>query len=133
MLLPFREPPAEESYPMKQLPDTQPEGPASNSDPTVGAQYQWSARFASRYPEFWGFMKGWVTVFSWIVDVGVGLAVLFNMISSLIIFNDESYEPTGWNTTLYMLAFVAGPLMYDLFTRKTLNILGNISGVCHWL
>lgn len=28
------------------------------SDPTVGAQYRWSARFAQRWPEFWGLMQG---------------------------------------------------------------------------
>ncbi|KAM7216835.1 hypothetical protein V8F06_007812 [Rhypophila decipiens] len=77
-----------------------------------------------------GLMQGWVTVFSWIVDVGVGLAVLSDMIPSLIIFNDESYEATGWKSTLYMLvAFVAGPLMYNLFTRESLNIIENITGV----
>ncbi|KAM7200775.1 hypothetical protein V8F33_003706 [Rhypophila sp. PSN 637] len=73
---------------------------------------------------------GWVPVSarSW---MSAPVTVWSNMISGLIIFNDDSYEPTGWKTTLDMLAFVAGPLMYGLFTRKTLNILGNISGVCH--
>lgn len=27
-------------------------------DPTVGAQYRWSARFAQQSPEFWGFLQG---------------------------------------------------------------------------
>jgi amino acid permease len=33
-------------------------GEMASIDPSVGAQYRWSARFAQRAPAFWGFMQG---------------------------------------------------------------------------
>jgi len=33
-----------------------------NRDPTVGAQYRWSARFAQRGAKLWGFMQGMLLV-----------------------------------------------------------------------
>lgn len=33
-------------------------GEMASMDPTVGAQYRWSAKFAKRWPEFWGLMQG---------------------------------------------------------------------------
>ena len=39
------------------LPRTRADQPCYR-DPTVGAQYRWSARFAQSLPEFWGFVQG---------------------------------------------------------------------------
>lgn len=39
-------------------------GEMASMDPTVGAQYRWSARFARKWPEFWGLMQGKPALYS---------------------------------------------------------------------
>lgn len=102
-------------------------------DPTVGAQYRWSARFAPRWPEFWGLMQGWITVFAWMANIGGSLIILSNITQSLIQFHNEEYQPKGWHTTVYMWAFIVGPVLFNLFLRRTLNWLENITGIFHVL
>ncbi|KAF2252416.1 amino acid transporter, partial [Trematosphaeria pertusa] len=111
-------------------------GEMASIDPTVGAQYRWSARFAQRWPEFWGLMQGilgWVTVFAWIFNVGASLSILANMVQGLILFHKPSYEPKQWHGTLFMYAFIVVPVLCNFALRRTLNTLETIGGICHVL
>jgi amino acid transporter len=108
-------------------------GEMASMDPTVGAQYRWSARFAQKWPEFWGLMQGWITVFAWIVNVGGSLSVLANMVQGLIIFNNENYEPQRWHATMFMWAFIVVPVLCNLFLRRILNTLETVGGIFHVL
>ncbi|KAF2185564.1 amino acid transporter [Zopfia rhizophila CBS 207.26] len=108
-------------------------GEMASMDPTVGAQYRWSARFAQKWPEFWGLMQGWITVFAWIVNVGGSLSVLSNMVQGLVIFHNETYEPKRWHATMFMWAFIVAPVLCNLFLRRVLNTLETIGGICHVL
>ncbi|PVH99996.1 amino acid transporter [Periconia macrospinosa] len=108
-------------------------GEMASIDPTVGAQYRWSARFAQGRPEFWGLMQGWVTVFAWIFNVGASLSILANTVQGFIIFHNPNYEPKGWHSTLLMYAFIVVPVLANLVLRRTLNTLETIGGIFHVL
>ncbi|OAL04669.1 hypothetical protein IQ06DRAFT_187719, partial [Phaeosphaeriaceae sp. SRC1lsM3a] len=65
----------------------------ASMDPTVGAQYRWSAAFAPRYNRFFGLMQGWITTFAWICSCTSNPALISNIITSLASFNTAEYVP----------------------------------------
>ncbi|KAF2001658.1 amino acid transporter, partial [Amniculicola lignicola CBS 123094] len=107
----------------------------ASMDPTVGAQYRWSARFAPRYPEFWGFMQGtlivsgWITVFAWICNGAGAVAFVSNCISGLISFNSPTYVPQRWHATLILIACIMTFTVLNLALRKVINVLENVGGI----
>ncbi|KAF2744451.1 amino acid transporter [Sporormia fimetaria CBS 119925] len=105
----------------------------ASMDPTVGAQYRWSARFARSSPEFWGFIQGWITTFAWLVAPSGGLAFVASQTQSIISFYNESYVPTGWQTALLMWAYLLAAIITNLYFRKILNVFETAGGVCHVL
>ncbi|KAI4952851.1 hypothetical protein J4E86_006387 [Alternaria arbusti] len=106
-------------------------GEMASMDPTVGAQYRWSARFASFAPEFWGFIQGWITVIAWICSCAGAFSFMSNTLSGLIIFNSPSYEPKAWHSTVFLIAFLIVPLVLNLYLRKIINYLETIGGIFH--
>lgn len=102
-------------------------------DPTVGAQYRWSAKFAPRWNEFWGLMQGWVTVFAWICSCTSNPAILSNIVVGLAIFNYPDYVPERWQITLIMWAFIVFPFIGNFWFRRLLNTLEMIGAICHVL
>ncbi|KAF2742083.1 amino acid transporter [Sporormia fimetaria CBS 119925] len=105
----------------------------ASMDPTVGAQYRWSARFARRFPEFWGFVQGWITTFAWIVSPAAGLSMLaFNTQALIGLFN-ETYEAKAWHATMIMWAYLSIAIGFNLYLRTILNVLETIGGLCHVL
>jgi hypothetical protein len=82
-------------------------------DPTVGAQYRWSASFAPFAPRFWGLLQGtrhsqyrdhsantapgWITIFAWVVNCAGPPAIIANMVTALATFNYETYVPKPWH------------------------------------
>lgn len=120
----------------------------ASMDPTVGAQYRWSAAFARRYSNFWGLLQGllpkrfdhhsflqtdtgWITVFAWIVNVAPVLTWLAQTTEGLIQFYNASYEPARWHSTLLMIAFFSGSILCNLYLRRILGALEIIGGICH--
>jgi len=106
-------------------------GEMASMDPTVGAQYRWSARFAPFAPEFWGFIQGWITVIAWVCSCAGAIAFTSNTLSGLIIFNSSTYEPKGWHATMFLIALLIVPLVINLYLRKIINYLETIGGALH--
>ncbi|KAF2822395.1 hypothetical protein CC86DRAFT_257481, partial [Ophiobolus disseminans] len=65
----------------------------ASMDPTVGAQYRWSAAFAPKWNRFFGLMQGWITTFAWICSCSSNPALIATMITSLATFNHPDYLP----------------------------------------
>ncbi|OCL09436.1 amino acid transporter [Glonium stellatum] len=100
-------------------------------DPTVGAQYRWSANLAPSHPRFWGLIQGWMTVSAWIFACAGPPTLISNMITALAIFNHESYRPERWHMTMIMWAVMLFPLISNLWFRKILNALELAGGAIH--
>ncbi|RAR14138.1 amino acid transporter [Stemphylium lycopersici] len=100
-------------------------------DPTVGAQYRWSANLAPVAPRFWGLLQGWITVGAWCFACSGPPSILANMITSLVIFNNESYIPERWHTSLIMIAIMIVPLTFNLWFRKLLDTFESTGGILH--
>ncbi|KIK52429.1 hypothetical protein GYMLUDRAFT_251252 [Collybiopsis luxurians FD-317 M1] len=103
----------------------------SSIDPTVGAQYRWSANLAPAAPKFFGLIQGWITVSAWTFASAGPPSIIANMITSIAIFNYESYVPQRWHTTLIMCATIMIPLACNLWFRRFLNAFELIGGVIH--
>lgn len=108
-------------------------GEMASMDPTVGAQYRWSARFARSHAEFWGLIQGWLTTFAWVVGCVAGPQLLAQVIQSLMTFHDPTYEPKVWQTTLLMWAILVLTIVFNLYLRTILNTMETLGGVCHIL
>jgi amino acid transporter len=126
-------------------------GEMASMDPTVGAQYRWSARFARKWPAFWGLMQGssprlqvlvllvltdaagWITLFAWIVSVAASLMIMATTTQGLIGLWDETYTAKPWHATLLMWGFLVLAIVCNLFLRKMLNVFETVGGVCHVL
>ncbi|KAA8624967.1 hypothetical protein TUN199_09426 [Pyrenophora tritici-repentis] len=106
-------------------------GEMASMDPTVGAQYRWSARFAPFAPEFWGFIQGWITVIAWVCSCAGAFSFMSNTLSGLIIFNSPSYEPQPWHSTVFLIAFLVVPLVLNLYLRQIINYLETVGGIFH--
>ena len=64
----------------------------SSMDPTVGAQYRWSAAFAPIWNRFFGLMQGWITVFAWICCCTSNAALISNIVTAMASFNNPEYS-----------------------------------------
>ncbi|KAH7072139.1 amino acid/polyamine transporter I [Paraphoma chrysanthemicola] len=100
-------------------------------DPTVGAQYRWSANFAPAAPRFWGLMQGWITTAAWCFACSGPPSILANMITSLAIFNNENYVPERWHTSLIMIAIMLVPFTFNLWFRKVIDAFEMTGGILH--
>ncbi|KAH8725649.1 amino acid/polyamine transporter I [Phaeosphaeriaceae sp. PMI808] len=100
-------------------------------DPTVGAQYRWSANFAPAAPRFFGLLQGWITTAAWCFACSGPPSILANMITSLAIFNNENYVPERWHTSLIMIAIMLVPFAFNLYFRKVLDAFEITGGILH--
>ncbi|KAK1522373.1 LPXTG-domain-containing protein [Colletotrichum costaricense] len=100
-------------------------------DPTVGAQYRWSANLAPSANRFWGLLQGWITTAAWCFACGGPPSILANIITSLAIFNYDNYAPDRWHTSLIMIGTLVLPFLFNLWFRKFLNAFEIIGGVLH--
>jgi choline transport protein len=103
----------------------------ASMDPTVGAQYRWSAAFAPRWPRFFGLMQGWITTFAWISSCVSNAALIVNMITGLATFNKPEYVPQRWHTTLIMWAVSIVPFVGNLWLPRYINILETTGAIGH--
>ncbi|KAJ8112811.1 hypothetical protein OPT61_g4908 [Boeremia exigua] len=105
----------------------------ASMDPTVGAQYRWSAAFAPGWKEFFGLMQGWITVFAWICSCTSNPALISNVIIGLINFNNPGYVVQRWHVTLLMWALTVLPFVANLWFRQLLNPIQFMGAFCHVL
>ncbi|ERF75937.1 hypothetical protein EPUS_01303 [Endocarpon pusillum Z07020] len=111
-------------------------GEMASIDPTVGAQYRWTALYAPRVmsPAFWSLLQGWLTVFAWIASCALTPFLLGTMVQGLIIFNyPDTYIYERWHGTLLSWAFIVVPVICNVHGRRLLAPLEIIGGVCHLL
>lgn len=99
-------------------------------DPTVGAQYRWSAKFAPAFPRFFGLVQGWLTTFAWIFTVSASQAICSYIITALIIFNNEDYVLHRWHTSLIICCFILLSLLPNLWFRTLMKAFELTGGVC---
>ncbi|KAF2849473.1 amino acid transporter [Plenodomus tracheiphilus IPT5] len=100
-------------------------------DPTVGAQYRWSANLAPAAPRFWGLLQGWITVAAWCFTCSGPPSILANIVTALAIFNNEDYVPQRWHTSLIMIAGMTIPFFFNLWFRKLVNYFETMGGILH--
>lgn len=74
---------------------------------------------------------GWITTAAWCFTCGGPPSILANLITSLAIFNNESYEPQRWHTSLIMIATMILPFIFNLYFRKLLDFFEMTGGVLH--
>lgn len=106
----------------------------ASMNPTVGAQYRWTSKFAPprlMTPAFWGLLQGWITVGAWISVVAQPAFLLGTNIQGLLIFNDETYVPQRWQGTLLAWAVLAVPVLVNIFARRLLPSIEVIGGITH--
>ncbi|PSN70490.1 hypothetical protein BS50DRAFT_585901 [Corynespora cassiicola Philippines] len=103
----------------------------ASMDPTVGAQYRWSAAFAPRWNCFFGLIQGWITVFAWICSCTSNPALVSNVIIGLAQFNYPEYTPKRWHVTLIMWAITIFPFLGNFWFRKILTPLEAVGAFCH--
>jgi choline transport protein len=103
----------------------------ASMDPTVGAQYRWTAAFAPRCNKFFGLMQGWITTFAWICSCTSNAALMSNIIVSLASFNNAEYVPQRWHSTLIMWALTLCPFIGNFWLPKFINILETAGAICH--
>jgi len=103
----------------------------ASMDPTIGAQYRWTASFAPKYNRFFGLIQGWITVFAWICSCTSNPALVSNIFIALASFNNLEYVPKRWHTTLIMWAITVFPFLGNLWLRKIINTLEMIGAICH--
>lgn len=108
-------------------------GEMASMDPTVGAQYRWSARFARKHQEFFGLIQGWITTFGWMVGGAGILSILAANLQGMILFLDPTYEEKPYHTTFLMWALMLLALIFNLFLRSILNAFETIGGIFHVL
>ncbi|KAF2092918.1 amino acid transporter [Rhizodiscina lignyota] len=100
-------------------------------DPTVGAQYRWSAAYAPFAPKFWGLIQGWITVFAWCVGVGGPPAICAQILTSLASFTHADYDPKAWHTMMIMWGMIIIGLVANLWFRRILNAFEIVGGTLH--
>jgi amino acid transporter len=76
---------------------------------------------------------GWITVIAWVCSTSGAITFTVTTVSGLIIFNDPDYEPKPWHLTLLMIAFLALPLVLNIFLKKIINYLETLAGILHVL
>jgi choline transport protein len=100
-------------------------------DPTVGAQYRWSAAFAPKYNRFFGLMQGWITTFAWICSCTSNPALISNIIISLASFNNVEYIAQRWHSTLIMWGLTVCPFIGNFWLPKFIDVLETAGAICH--
>ncbi|KAF1846141.1 amino acid transporter [Cucurbitaria berberidis CBS 394.84] len=103
----------------------------ASMDPTVGAQYRWSAAFAPKWNRFFGLMQGWITVFAWICSCTSNPALISNIVVGLASFNNEAYVPLRWHSTLIMWSLTVFPFVGNFWLPRFINPLETVGAVCH--
>jgi amino acid transporter len=74
---------------------------------------------------------GWITTAAWCFACSGPPSILANIITSLVIFNNENYVPERWHTSLIMIATMIIPFTFNLWFRKVLDSFEMFGGILH--
>ncbi|KAF2178015.1 putative GABA permease [Zopfia rhizophila CBS 207.26] len=75
--------------------------------PISGGQYHWVSEFAPpKYQQFLSYVVGWMSTLSWQAGNASGSFLTGTIIQALLVVNYPSYEPQGWQGTLFVFAMV---------------------------
>lgn len=76
---------------------------------------------------------GWITTAAWCFACAGPPSILANMITSLAIFNNKTYEPQRWHTSLIMIATMVLAFVFNLRFRNLLDAFEITGGVLHFV
>ncbi|KAL4936578.1 hypothetical protein BDV06DRAFT_227756 [Aspergillus oleicola] len=99
--------------------------------PTAGAQYHWTYVLAPRWPRFFSFFQGWITVFSWSALVCIAPFFIGTQIEGMLKLADPAYKVHGWRSTLLMWAVSIIPIIVNIFARRILGVIEIVAGILH--
>ncbi|MCJ1440376.1 MAG: hypothetical protein MMC23_000859 [Stictis urceolatum] len=96
-------------------------GELASMIPTSGGQYHWVSIFApEKSKTFLSYVCGWLTVLGWAGAIASTSFFSGSMIQALIVHNNPSYTPTGWQETLIMWAVLVLVLFFNTALSRTL-------------
>ncbi|KAL4926146.1 amino acid/polyamine transporter I [Aspergillus undulatus] len=99
--------------------------------PTAGAQYHWTYVLAPRWPRFFSFFQGWITVFSWSALVCIAPFLIATQIEGMLKLSDPGYKVHGWRSTLLMWLVSIVPIVVNIFARRILGVIEIVGGIMH--
>jgi choline transport protein len=103
-----------------------------SSSPIAGAQYHWTAEHSPpKLRAFLSWIQGWVTILTWQAGLAAMSYLTASMIQGLVIFNDPSYAPQRWHTTLLMIAISGLALLGCTVGKVLLPLWESLAGTLH--
>ncbi|KAI9930282.1 hypothetical protein MW887_012095 [Aspergillus wentii] len=102
--------------------------------PTSGGQYHWVSEFASpRYQKFLSYVTGWMSVLAWQAGTASGMFLTGTIIQGLISVRDPSYDPKGWQGTLFVFAMILITYFFNVYAADFMARMQNLLLATHVL
>ncbi|KAE8395299.1 amino acid transporter [Aspergillus alliaceus] len=102
--------------------------------PTSGGQYHWVSEFASpRYQKFLSYITGWMSVLAWQAGTASGAFLTGTIIQGLISVRSPTYEPQGWQGTLFVFAMILLAYGFNIYWSDLMVRMQNILLATHIL
>ncbi|KAJ6079211.1 hypothetical protein N7467_008964 [Penicillium canescens] len=102
--------------------------------PTSGGQYHWVSEFSSpRHQKFLSYITGWMSVLAWQAGAASGSFLTGTIIQGLISVRDPTYEPQGWQGTLFVFAMVLVIYIFNVYGADVMPVLSNLLMILHVL
>lgn len=100
--------------------------------PTSGGQYHWVSEFAPpRWQKLLSYITGWMSVMSWQAGAASGPFLVGTLIQSLIYVNDESYEMTNWQGTMFVWAITLIVYLANVYGGRAMPVFQNVMLIVH--
>ncbi|ERF74053.1 hypothetical protein EPUS_03868 [Endocarpon pusillum Z07020] len=100
--------------------------------PIAGAQYHWTAEHSPpKLRAVLSWAQGWITVLAWQGAITSVCFLCASMTQGLIIFNDPTYVPERWHTTLLMIALGGLAVMGCTVGKALLPLWESLAGSLH--
>ncbi|KAF7505238.1 hypothetical protein GJ744_001101 [Endocarpon pusillum] len=100
--------------------------------PIAGAQYHWTAEHSPpKLRAFLSWAQGWITVIAWQAAIASVYFLCASMTQGLVIFNNPSYVPERWHTTLLMIALGGLAVMGCTVGKALLPFWESLAGSLH--
>ncbi|PYH88762.1 amino acid transporter [Aspergillus ellipticus CBS 707.79] len=102
--------------------------------PTSGGQYHWVSEFASpKYQKFLSYVTGWMSVLAWQAGTASGNFLTGTIIQGLISARDPSYDPKGWQGTLFVFAMILITYIFNVYAAGLMARMQNLLLATHIL
>lgn len=104
----------------------------SSMVPTSGGQYYWCAMLGPRkYRKLLSYVTGWLTVCGWQGAATSAFLLAGSIVQSLIILNNDTYEPKSWQALLIMYACIIGAVLTNTVVSSFLPAIEGAILICH--